>query len=126
MARASRYRALRLTSTTDSRWRQDIGACHREYGRIATFTSGARTGSGTHTTHRPHHRAPDTPRVGAAAKYIVEGIGTFALVFTVGTAVSSGSSLTPLAIGAALMAMVVLSCVPTDLLRSVRHRSDGS
>jgi len=39
-------------------------------------------------------------------KYIVEFIGTFFLVFTVGMAVHSGSPLTPLAIGAALMVMI--------------------
>lgn len=39
-------------------------------------------------------------------KYIVEFIGTFFLVFTVGMAVHSGSSLAPLAIGASLMVMI--------------------
>jgi aquaporin Z len=39
-------------------------------------------------------------------KYIVEFIGTFFLVFTVGMAVQSGSPLAPLAIGAALMVMI--------------------
>ncbi|MEY4489058.1 MAG: hypothetical protein RIQ79_1566 [Verrucomicrobiota bacterium] len=39
-------------------------------------------------------------------KYIVEFIGTFFLVFTVGMAVHSGSALTPLAIGASLMVMI--------------------
>jgi aquaporin Z len=39
-------------------------------------------------------------------KYLVEFIGTFFLVFTVGMAVRSGSSLAPVAIGAALMVMV--------------------
>ncbi len=39
-------------------------------------------------------------------KYLVEFIGTFFLVFTVGMAVRSGSPLFPLAIGAALMVMV--------------------
>jgi len=39
-------------------------------------------------------------------KYIVEFIGTFFLVFTVGMAVRSGSDLAPLAIGAALMVMI--------------------
>ena len=42
----------------------------------------------------------------AAVKYAVEAIGTFFLVFTVGAAVGSRSSLAPLAIGAALMVMV--------------------
>lgn len=39
-------------------------------------------------------------------KYAVEAIGTFFLVFTIGAAVRGGSPLAPLAIGAALMAMV--------------------
>ncbi|MCU1684458.1 MAG: permease, glycerol uptake facilitator [Amycolatopsis sp.] len=39
-------------------------------------------------------------------KYIVELIGTFFLVFTVGASVLSGSALAPLAIGSALMVMV--------------------
>jgi aquaporin Z len=42
----------------------------------------------------------------ASMKYAVEAIGTFFLVFTVGTAVGSGSPLAPLAIGAVLMVMV--------------------
>jgi aquaporin Z len=42
----------------------------------------------------------------AAAKYAVEAIGTFFLVFTVGAAVGSRSSLAPLAIGAVLMVMI--------------------
>jgi aquaporin Z len=44
------------------------------------------------------------PRVGV--KYVVEAIGTFFLVFTVGAAVGSGSPLAPLGIGAVLMVMV--------------------
>ncbi|MFA6959299.1 MAG: aquaporin [Opitutaceae bacterium] len=39
-------------------------------------------------------------------KYIVEFIGTFFLVFTVGMAVHSGSPLAPLAIGSSLMVMI--------------------
>lgn len=39
-------------------------------------------------------------------KYLVEFIGTFFLVFTVGMAVRSGSDLAPLAIGAVLMVMI--------------------
>jgi aquaporin Z len=39
-------------------------------------------------------------------KYIVEFIGTFFLVFTVGMAVRSGSVLAPLAIGSSLMVMI--------------------
>ena len=39
-------------------------------------------------------------------KYLVEFIGTFFLVFTVGMAVRSGSALAPLAIGASLMVMI--------------------
>jgi aquaporin Z len=48
--------------------------------------------------------AASAPRV--AAKYAVEAIGTFFLVFTVGAAVGSRSSLAPLAIGAVLMVMI--------------------
>ncbi|WP_433207396.1 MIP/aquaporin family protein [Nocardia sp. CA-107356] len=48
--------------------------------------------------------APATPR--SAVKYAVEAIGTFFVVFTVGSAVGSHSPLTPLAIGAALMVMI--------------------
>ncbi len=39
-------------------------------------------------------------------KYLVEFIGTFFLVFTVGMAVRSGSALAPIAIGASLMVMI--------------------
>jgi aquaporin Z len=39
-------------------------------------------------------------------KYLVEFIGTFFLVFTVGTAVRSGAPLAPLAIGGVLMVMI--------------------
>ena len=39
-------------------------------------------------------------------KYLVEFIGTFFLVFTVGMAVRSGATLAPLAIGASLMVMI--------------------
>jgi aquaporin Z len=39
-------------------------------------------------------------------KYLVEFIGTFFLVFTVGTAVHSGSVLAPVAIGSVLMVMI--------------------
>ena len=39
-------------------------------------------------------------------KYLVEFIGTFFLVFTVGMAVRSGSAIAPLAIGASLMVMI--------------------
>jgi aquaporin Z len=46
----------------------------------------------------------DPPRAGA--KYAVEAIGTFVLVFTVGAAVGSGNPLAPLGIGAVLMVMV--------------------
>lgn len=73
---------------------------------MATFTPGARTGDVADTRQRRNHPAPATPAVHVAAKYIVEGIGTFVLVFTVGTAVASRSPLAPLAIGGALMVMV--------------------
>ena len=39
-------------------------------------------------------------------KYLVEFIGTFFLVFTVGMAVRNGTALAPLAIGASLMVMI--------------------
>jgi len=42
----------------------------------------------------------------SAAKYAVEAIGTFLLVFTIGAAVGGGSSLAPPAIGGVLMVMV--------------------
>src|ERR1700740_1627538 len=42
----------------------------------------------------------------ATRKLVVEFIGTFFLVFTVGASVRSGTSLAPLAIGAVLMVMV--------------------
>jgi aquaporin Z len=44
------------------------------------------------------------PRPGV--KYVVEAIGTFFLVFTVGAAVGSSSPLAPLGIGAVLMVMI--------------------
>src|SRR6202048_1956290 len=43
---------------------------------------------------------------GTRRKLVVELIGTFFLVFTVGASVRSGSSLAPLAIGAVLMVMI--------------------
>jgi aquaporin Z len=42
----------------------------------------------------------------ASVKYVVEAIGTFFLVFTVGAAVGSGSQFAPLGIGAVLMVMI--------------------
>ena len=39
-------------------------------------------------------------------KYLVEAIGTFFLVFTVGAAAGSGSPFAPLGIGAVLMVMI--------------------
>jgi aquaporin Z len=42
----------------------------------------------------------------ARVKYVVEAIGTFFLVFTVGAAVGSGSQFAPLGIGAVLMVMI--------------------
>lgn len=41
-------------------------------------------------------------------KYVTEFIGTFFLVFTIGLAVSSGSPMAPLAIGASLMVMIFM------------------
>ncbi|MBJ8346938.1 aquaporin [Antrihabitans sp. YC2-6] len=53
----------------------------------------------------------DHPAAGAqlsntTARMIVEGIGIFFLVFTIGASVRGGSSLAPLAIGGVLMAMI--------------------
>jgi aquaporin Z len=46
------------------------------------------------------------PATAAARKYLVELIGTFFLVFTVGASVYSGTTFAPLAIGASLMVMI--------------------
>jgi aquaporin Z len=54
--------------------------------------------------NQPTFDEASAPRAGA--KYTVEAIGTFFLVFTVGAAVASASAMAPLAIGAALMVMV--------------------
>lgn len=68
-------------------------------------TFDARSRGVTAATDTPSHaRASAGPTAGA--KYSVEAIGTFVLVFTVGAAVATRSSLAPLAIGAALMVMV--------------------
>lgn len=56
----------------------------------------------TTTTHRP----VSVPASTNVRKYATEAIGTFVLMFTVGTTVLSGSALAPFAIGAALMAMI--------------------
>ena len=53
-----------------------------------------------------HQRVSKPVLSATARKLVVELIGTFFLVFTVGASVRSGSSLAPLAIGAALMVMV--------------------
>ena len=63
------------------------------------------------TTHEPRpvtatERSTPVSGPRASAKYGVEAIGTFFLVFTVGAAVGSGSTLAPLAIGAVLMVMI--------------------
>lgn len=55
-------------------------------------------------THEETSKAVNGPRAGV--KYAVEAIGTFFLVFTVGTAAGSGSPFAPLSIGAVLMVMV--------------------
>jgi aquaporin Z len=70
-------------------------------GTTAAFTSSASYES---AARKPHPGTSESRR--ATAKYLVEAIGTFLLVFTVGTAVASRSSLAPLAIGAALMVMI--------------------
>jgi aquaporin Z len=56
------------------------------------MTTTLRTPAITHLTHR--------------AKYVTEALGTFVLVFTVGASSLGGSALAPVAIGAALMAMI--------------------
>ncbi|QIS15608.1 aquaporin [Nocardia arthritidis] len=60
----------------------------------------------TTSTSTAPRKAIDALDRDTARKLIVEGIGTFFLVFTVGSAVHSGNSLAPLAIGAVLMVMV--------------------
>ena len=57
----------------------------------------------TTTTHRP---VPVPAARVVRLKYAAEAIGTFVLMFTVGTTVLTGSTLAPFAIGAALMAMI--------------------
>src|ERR1700737_1889212 len=64
-----------------------------------------------HTTQTPnrdagHEAAPVAASRRRILKYAVEAVGTFFLVFTVGTAVGSASALAPLGIGAVLMVMV--------------------
>ncbi|HET6504026.1 MAG TPA: aquaporin [Amycolatopsis sp.] len=54
--------------------------------------------------HRENTHAIAIPGVGR--KYVVELIGTFFLVFTVGATVTGGVTLAPLAIGSVLMVMV--------------------
>jgi len=56
------------------------------------MTTTLRTPAITHLTHR--------------AKYVTEAVGTFVLVFTIGASSLGGSALAPVAIGAALMAMI--------------------
>ena len=56
------------------------------------MTTTLRTPAVTHLTHR--------------AKYVTEAVGTFVLVFTIGASSLGGSPLAPVAIGAALMAMI--------------------
>jgi aquaporin Z len=53
-----------------------------------------------------HESAKAVTTSAATRKCVVELIGTFFLVFTVGAAVRSGSALAPLAIGSSLMVMV--------------------
>jgi aquaporin Z len=72
---------------------------------MGDITFDARSRSATEATETPSHaRAGAGPTAGA--KYSVEAIGTFVLVFTVGAAVATRSALAPLAIGASLMVMV--------------------
>jgi len=59
----------------------------------------------TFRTTTPAHTAP-VERHRTIRKLVVEFIGTFFLVFTVGASVRSGNALAPLAIGSVLMVMV--------------------
>jgi aquaporin Z len=59
----------------------------------------------TTTTPALTSTAPETS-TGNTGRYVVEGVGTLFLVFTIGASVRSGSALAPLAIGAVLMAMI--------------------
>jgi aquaporin Z len=52
------------------------------------------------------HDAVQPARPRAGAKFAVEGIGTFFLVFTVGAAVTTASPLAPLGVGAVLTVMI--------------------
>jgi aquaporin Z len=70
---------------------------------MATTTLGPRQPTAPASTATP------VPRVATAAtarKLLVELIGTFFLVFTVGASLRSGSALAPLAIGGVLMVMI--------------------
>jgi aquaporin Z len=58
------------------------------------------------TTARTRYEAATVDIQGTSRKLVVELIGAFFLVFTVGASVRSGSALAPLAIGAVLMVMV--------------------
>jgi aquaporin Z len=69
-------------------------------------TFDARSRSVTEATDTPGHRARAAAGPTVGAKFSVEAIGTFVLVFTVGAAVATRSSLAPLAIGASVMMMV--------------------
>ncbi|MDT5309676.1 MAG: aquaporin [Mycobacterium sp.] len=60
----------------------------------------------TATLDSARHQATEVAVRSVTRKLVVELIGTFFLVFTVGASVRSGSSLAPLAIGAVLMVMV--------------------
>jgi aquaporin Z len=65
---------------------------------MATTFRTARTTTPAHTAPVERHRT--------IRKLVVEFIGTFFLVFTVGASVRSGNALAPLAIGSVLMVMV--------------------
>src|ERR1700686_5198554 len=58
------------------------------------------------TLDSARHEATEVAVPSVTRKLVVELIGTFFLVFTVGASVRSGSSLAPLAIGAILMVMI--------------------
>jgi aquaporin Z len=60
-----------------------------------------------HTTQEIYAFCEDIPQEASMRAYLTEAIGTFFLVLTIGTVIGSGNGVAaPLAIGAALMAMV--------------------
>ena len=68
--------------------------------------SSAQTAQGVDTVAAPAQAVVASGAAVAVRKYVVELIGTFFLVFTVGTVSYLGGTLAPLAVGAALMVMI--------------------